>query len=892
MNDQPRINNGNGDEESSLHLRDLYGIFLRRRRLFFYLAIPVFLGIIVYRVTRPYNPAYMATFDLGVSKEQPVEGFFNQFSETPTTQIGSITQRVISTLLSVNFTSKVVDTLSLCANIKNGGKTISDIDIRTRMKSDFQNQLGPYKLRVTANGYSLHQNSYTIVPLTRYGTEHEVDLGSGALTFSVTALKKITRDHTYTVVFYPRDRMALALRNSTSINVLEADRIDKGIGSGEIPGSGEGVSKKLVTAKTLFPGMNLIGILRINLYWGNPQEALKIARALSAQIIKEDIGEKSLAYIQSRTFIESQLALYQNKLTELEDNIKIFKETKKIVDLQASTQALISQVSALESRKNQIQVEEQIIRSLNRYLVSSVEYAVADTLPNFAATLLSSPALQNLYNQFFQAEAELKGKLKEYSNEHPKVLEIRAKLDGIKGQMKEEISRRMSTISTEIASVERQISLLQDKLENVPVDELSLARLERDRETAEKLYTFFAEKLEETRVQEAGVTSDLKIINPPLVSGTPVNSRGRLTSFILALVISILVGGAGIFIAEYFDNTVKDLEVIKTKLGLSIFASIPLVESNGDDGPTSNLHRGGGKRRGGDTKNDHVKQGHDPAPRDYNLAKKGVRFFRSAFSVVLPRPQRKSGYYHVRTVSYDSSAEFESFRKLSLNIEFAHPDKHYQVVYVTSAGPEEGKTYVSLNLGVTMSAVGKKVVVVDTDFRKKRGHLTDVVKMKKEIGLFDVLQGKSTIKDAVVAYKPEYDKNVNHDPNDKSAVTSSLSLLPVGSVPPNPFVFLESVKMNQVLDELRKHYDYVIIDGLPMLLFADATYSARSADAVLLTARYGRTVLKELQDTKDILTNARANVIGMVLNGVPLSPGSYYYQSYYKYYSKYYRKEA
>jgi capsular exopolysaccharide synthesis family protein len=880
MNDQPHYINGNS-EESSLHLRDLFGIFLRRRRLFFYLAVPVFLGIIVYRFTRPYNPAYMATFDLGVSKEQPVEGFFSQYSETPTTQIGAITQRVISTLLSVKFTGKVVDTLSLCANIKNGGRAISDIDIRTRMKSDFQNQLGPYKLRVTAGGYSLHQNGYTIIPLTPYGIEYETDLGSGALAFSVTALKKITRDHTYTIVFYPRDRMALALRNSTSINVLEADRIDKGIGSGEIPGSGEGVSKKLVTAKTLFPGMNLIGILRINLYWGNPHDALKIARVLSAQIIKEDIGEKSQAYIQSRTFIESQLALYQNKLTELEDNIKVFKETKKIADLQASTQALISQISTLESRKNQIEVEEQIIQSLNKYLVVSADHPEADTLPNFAATLLSSTALQNLYNQYFQAEAELKGNLKEYSNEHPKILEIRAKLEGIKGQMKEEISRRMSTISTEIASVNRQISMIQNKLESVPVDEISLARLERDRETAEKLYTFFAEKLEETRVQEAGVTSDLKIINPPLVSDSPVNSRGRLTSFILALVIGILVGGAGIFIAEYFDNTVKDIEIIKTKLGLSIFASIPLSDPNGNgDGSET----GSVKKDKAKAKNENVEPGHDPAKRSVSLAKQSKNLLRSALSAVFPRSHPRSGYYHLRTVSYSSSPEFESFRKLSLNIEFAHPDKRFQVVYITSPGPEEGKTYVSLNLGVTMSAVGKKVVVVDTDFRKKRGHLTDVVKMKKEIGLFDILQGKSTLKDAIVAYKSD-------NTNQTDQINQSLCLLPVGSVPPNPFVFLESAKMDQVLDDLRKHYDYVIIDGLPMLLFADATYLARSADAVLVTARYGRTVLKELEDTKDILVTARANIIGMAMNGVPASPGSYYYHYYYKYYSKYYRKE-
>jgi len=460
----------------------------------------------------------------------------------------------------------------------------------------------------------------------------------------------------------------------------------------------------------------------------------------------------------------------------------------------------------------------------------------------------------------------------------------------------------MSTIQTEISSVDKQIMALQKKLENVPVDEISLARLERDRETAEKLYTFFAEKLEETRVQEAGVTADLKIINPAIVSGKPVNSRGRLTSLVLAIIISCLVGGAGIFIAEYFDNTVKDLELIKTKLNIPIFASIP-----GSDG---GIPPGYG----------YTKHGYRYVKRRFSPKKAVKDFFDPLTGFIkrnigAERALRKKGRYghyeHLRIVGTDSSsAEFEGFRKLSLNIEFAHPEKNYRVIYLTSPGPEEGKTYISLNLGATMSMVGKKVVVVDTDFRKKKGHLTDVVKMKKEEGLFDILQGKSALKDAIVAFQPDQinqknskipsspttgqkDEKNQKDQTDQKDKTDSFtfSLLPVGSVPPNPFIFLESSKMSALLEDLKKMYDFVLIDGLPMLLFADATYLARNTDAVIIVARYGRTIFKELEDTRDVLQNARANIIGLVINDVPRGRGSYYYH-YYKYYSKYYKKEA
>lgn len=864
-------------EEKEITLRDILNIFLRRKGFFSSVSIILFIAIILFQFLKPYTPIYLVTFDIGISEEKPMEAFFSPVSETPTIQIGTVTQRIISNLLSTRLAEKVVDSLSLYAHVKNGAR---DIKVQAKILYDFKDPIGPLKIKINGEKIEIYDENGRKI---KEGIIKEY-INLGVLKFKIIPLekseeKKLQKE--FKLTFYPRRKIALSLRNSLSIKVLEADKIEKEGGFGGVPFSGEAASKKLVTAKTIFPGLNLIGILRINVYWGNPEDALKIAQVLSEQIIKEDIREKSLQFIQSRKFIESQLAFYQQKLTELEEKIKNFKEKKKIADLRASTQSLISQVSQLESRKNQLEIEQEILNDLGEYLVSG---HAGDTTLNFAVALLSDPVLQNFYSQLLQVEARLKGLLKEYSSSHPKVLEIKAQLEGLKEQMKEEITKRMSSIKTEIQSVKNQVVLLQAKLENVPQDEVHLARLERDKETAEKLYTFFAEKLEETRVKEAGVTSDLKIINPPIVSPKPVNAKRPFLIVLLAFIISILVGGFAIFIAEYIDNTVKDPDLVKARIGLPVFGSIPLADRE----------------------------------------KKKI--------TDLIRREKLSEELKIFS-SDSSSGEFEAFRKLSINLEFAHPEKKYRVIYVTSAGPEEGKTFVTLNLSAVLSQVGKKVIVVDTDFRKKKGHLTDITKLKKEEGIFDILKGEIDLKSAIItlplfpaistnattpknpknAINPEnpsrpFKKNKINETNEKNEKneineineknerneineTNEIHAIPIGDIPPNPFIFLQSEKMKELIQTLKKEYDYVIIDGVPVLLFADAAYLATYTDGVLLTARYGKTNFKELEDAKEILLTSRAEIIGIVMNAVPKKRGSYYYYYHYRYYQKYYGKK-
>lgn len=829
------------EDKPPIDIHELINRFFRRKNLFLYVAISVFFIFLIMQLTRSSPPVYRATFDLGVSKEKPVETFFStpypSYQETPTVQMGTVTQRVISNLLSVSLAEKVVDTLSLYVFME---EKSPEIHVHVKIKRDFIRPIGPLQLRIIGRQCEIFSGGP--VALVYGGQLNEyIDLDS--IMLKVVPLGVIPSGKIYQLTIYPRNRMALALRNSLSIKVLEADKIEQEMGHSGVPFSGEAASDKLLTAKTIFPGLNLIGILRINVHWSNPKDAMEIAKALSAQIVQEDISHKSAQYTKSQTFIDSQLTFYQEKLTRLEEQIRQFKGGKRIVDLRASTQALIGQISELESKKNQLQIEQKTLGELSEYLITTA----VDASLNFAPTMISDPVLQNFYSQLLNTAAELKGLLNEYSDSHPKVIATRARLDGLKAQMREEVDKRTSTIKTEIASVTSQINMLQRRLDSVPMDEISLARLERDRETAEKLYTFFAEKLEETRVQEAGVTSDIRILNPPLVSTRPVNARSPLKILMLTIIVSICAGAGAVFIADYLDTSVKDPDALKEKIGLPLFASIPVIEDE---------------------------KAKDKEVLWYDRLKSLIEIVKKK------KPDKK-----LQIISKDiSSPDFEAFRKLSINLDFAHPEKRYRVIYITSPGPQEGKTSVALNLGVVFTTMGKKSIVIDTDFRKKKGHLTDITQLEKEEGLFEVLKGEARLKDVIISFNASEGSSALKQP-------STLALLPVGKIPPNPFLFLESEKMKSLLGKLKNIYDYIIIDGVPVLLFADASYVARCADGVFLTVRYGRTGFKELENSKNILLASKANIIGIIVNGVSKTRGSYYYQYYQKYYTKYYKQE-
>src|SRR5574341_213617 len=203
----------------------------------------------------------------------------------------------------------------------------------------------------------------------------------------------------------------------------------------------------------------------------------------------------------------------------------------------------------------------------------------------------------------------------------------------------------------------------------------------------------------------------------------------------------------------------------------------------------------------------------------------------------------------------------EAFRFLRTDLEFSGMDRLLKTVCVTSSEVDVGKTSIATNLAIVIAQTGKRVMLVDADLRRPKVH--GYLGISNEKGLSDVLSGAVDIKDATISWEE-----------------GNICVLTSGTPAPNPAELLSSKKMDQVLENLKKGTDVLILDCPPFLV-TDATIMAAKADGVLLIVRHGYSRKKAARIAVEQLKRAEARVIGVVLNRIPRNVDGYY-AGYYK----------
>lgn len=216
----------------------------------------------------------------------------------------------------------------------------------------------------------------------------------------------------------------------------------------------------------------------------------------------------------------------------------------------------------------------------------------------------------------------------------------------------------------------------------------------------------------------------------------------------------------------------------------------------------------------------------------------------------------------------------EAIRALRTAILFSSADEGSRSLVITSTGPHEGKTLVSSSLAITLAQAGQKTLVIDADMRRPRMH--EALGRPQEPGLSNVLVGDTTLADAA-----------------RPTTVANLTLLPAGHIPPNPAELLGSKKYEELLAELRKKYDWILIDAPPVMPVTDAALVAHTAGGVLFVVGSEMTPRQNAAAAIEQLKGASAKFVGVVLNRVHIERHSYYYSPYYrKEYGKYYQRSA
>lgn len=212
----------------------------------------------------------------------------------------------------------------------------------------------------------------------------------------------------------------------------------------------------------------------------------------------------------------------------------------------------------------------------------------------------------------------------------------------------------------------------------------------------------------------------------------------------------------------------------------------------------------------------------------------------------------------------------EAYKNIRTNIIALMAKKNAQVLAISSPNASEGKSTTALNIAITMSQLEKKILIIDADAHRPSIHKK--LKVANEFGLLNLILDKSNLANAIYSH------------NDY------LDVITCGTNTTKPSEILNSEKFNELLEELKKQYDYIILDTPPVNPVSDALVIAQKVDAVVLVVRAGTTSHEAFKKAVKSLGVLDIKADGVIINGADPRPKGYYKSkySYYKYGKTYY----
>lgn len=583
-------------------------------------------------------------------------------------------------------------------------------------------------------------------------------------------------------------------------------------------------------------------IVNLTVQSESPQFAAFLANTNASVYIERNLERRLSTSQHAASWLESQHGDLETQLHQAEQALVDFKKKHNIVavSIEDDQNDLTTKRKKLSSELTEIEVKLITIRA-QREMYSGIR--VADPVADFNPALASNAYATKLKDMYLEQYASLLELRSKYLDKHPLVVASETRLNVIKSDLLRELEIGRKQVELEYQTLIKQANELRAALDSTTKQALHLEaraseynRLKRAFERLAKLADQVGGRERETSLVSHLKTNNVRLLDAATVPGAPI-SPDVPRAVGIAVAIGLLMGVALAFLLESFDNTVKSQEDLEKTVGVSFLGLIPSIETDAKTQPAALASNGNG----------------------HAGAEKG--------------PQAKDVYVWLNP----KSSVAECCRSIRTNLLFMSPDKPARTLLVTSAGPQEGKTTVAVNMAITLAQSGLSVLLVDTDMRRPRLHKALGVPATAD-GLSKAVVGECDVLSVV-----------------RATDIPNLSLLPCGATPPNPAELLHSDRFRRIVAELTDRYDRVIFDSPPVGAVTDPAILARLTDGTVLVAKAGRTSRDALTRTRRHVTvEGRNNVLGCIINDLDLSkPGPYgsYYYYYYSRYGTYYSND-
>lgn len=531
------------------------------------------------------------------------------------------------------------------------------------------------------------------------------------------------------------------------------------------------------------------------------------------------IKDRNQMAVSTSMFINERLGMIENELGEVDNNISSYKSQHLLPDVQSSAQMYFSQSSEAQAAIRELNTQLYMARYIKGYLTENNNLQLIPANSDISGSNVSQQI--DKYNQQLLERNDLVSKS---SSKNPLVVQMDAALENMRSALLISIENEIVAINTQIKSLQSYVGEANSQIASNPEQAKYLLSVERQQKVKESLYLYLLQKREENELSQAFTAYNTRLISMPGGSLYPT-APNKMNILLIALVIGILIPLGIIFLMETTNTIVrgrKDLE----RLSIPIIGEIPLYgKSKNNIGRT--LRR---KLK----KNSH--SGHNE---------------QDAKVVVKPGSRDIIN---------------EAFRVLRTNLEFMNDDSHKQnVSVVTSFNPGSGKSFLSMNIAVSLAIKNKDVLVIDGDLRHASS--SAYVGFPKP-GLSDYLGGKiDNLEDIIVS-----DGKHEH-----------LKVLPVGTIPPNPTELLFSERLKQIIAKVRNQYDYIFIDCPPIEMVADTQIIEKIADRTIFIVRAGLFERSMLPELENIYTSRKYKNMSLILNCTEGVRGRYGYRYGYHY---------